>query len=52
MKKILNHMKAVRAARSAKSLSSAGGVKTDSVCNYADNYYGDQVCLLAKDCGR
>ena len=52
MKKILNHMKTVRAARSAKTSAAAGSVKTGSVCNYADNYYGDQVCLLAKDGGR
>lgn len=52
MKNTINRMKTVRLARSAKPRLSAGALKAGSVCNYTDNYYGDQVCLLVKDGGR
>ena len=51
MKALLKRMKSGRNNRRIES-SVKPSVHTASVCNYADNYYGDQVCLLAKDCGR
>ena len=51
MKALLKRMKAGRNNRRIESPVKPGA-HTTSVCNYADNYYGDQVCLLAKDGGR
>lgn len=28
------------------------GHNTEQVCNYDNNYYGDQVCILAKKAGK
>ena len=28
------------------------GHNTEQICNYDNNYYGDQVCILAKKAGK
>ena len=50
MKKLIRRVRKTRSARLAQSaqhaVTAASSVAQNRICNYADNYYGDQVCLL------